>query len=65
MISLGILFCFFSCQEELVEEQIAVNTLEPTVKVDDNLQLKKDFAKALAKVLGENQEVRELLKMKL
>lgn len=62
MISLGILFCFFSCQEELVEEQIAVNTLEPTVKVDDNLQLKKDFAKALAKVLGENQEVREIIK---
>ncbi|WP_195348840.1 hypothetical protein [Bacteroides nordii] len=62
MISLGILFCFFSCQEELVEEQFAVNTLEPTVKVDDNLQLKKDFAKALAKVLGENQEVREIIK---
>lgn len=33
-----------------------------SVSIDDNLSLKKDFSIALAKVLSENQDVRDLIK---
>lgn len=62
LISFGILFCFFSCQEELMEDQGVVNCIEYDINIDDDLQLKKEFAKALAKVLREHLEARVFIK---
>lgn len=55
--------CFFSCQDDFLEEQTNENTTtSPIELVDNNLQLKSEFAKALAFVLNEYQEVRSFIK---
>lgn len=63
LISIGMLPCLFSCQDDSFESQYQRETLVDLHDLkDDNLQLKKEFSKALAKVLGENQEIREFIK---
>lgn len=60
--TLVFLFTLFSCNDTcLMEEGVGAES-GTSVSIDDNLSLKKDFSIALAKVLSENQDVRDLIK---
>lgn len=54
--------CFLSCQEDFLKEQANEHVIIPDDLVDNNLQLKSEFAKALAIVLDEHQEARSFIK---
>lgn len=63
LVSIGMTSCLFSCQDDSFESQHQRRALVDFQDLkDDNLLLKKEFGKALAKVLGENQEIREFIK---
>lgn len=61
--SLIFFLIFISCNNDIgISENESKQKLESSVRKDVNLTLKKDFSKALAKILAENKDVRELIK---
>lgn len=59
---IGVMLLFNSCNE--LEEESGSSNLQCTrsTKNVSNTELKSELSKALAKVLGENRDVRELIK---
>jgi len=62
LFTIFILGTFISCNEMDTENTVKEQNTNISIQKSSNLELKEVFAKALAKVLNENREARELIK---